>query len=175
MTGRATFVTLTGRVMAKKRLWSSLAESTKKRYKRKGITPAMYNNPKRRAENVDLFRTAQGRAPKSYAVQRAESFGLSHMVRDFDKLSPKVQRQLADAYNQGPMKRNAPIRDTGRGGFEFAPVVNDPESHHYGEARAFDDTVMNRFRLFELFDEIGKGDMSEEDWKVYRALYNNHF
>jgi hypothetical protein len=161
--------------MARKK-WSELAESTKKKYRRNNISPQQYNSPKFRRENAEALRNAaRGRAPKSYAVQRAESFGLNMMVRDFDKLSTKVQRQLADAYMQGPMKVNAPIRATGHGGFEFAPRDNDPASHHFGETRAFDDTVMNRFRLFELFDEIGKGDMSEEDWRVYRALYNNHF
>jgi hypothetical protein len=158
-----------------KRLWSSLKPSTKARYKRNGVTPQMYNSPKKRAENRDLFRTAQGHAPQSYAVQRAKTHGLEYMVKDFDKLSPKVQRKLADAYNNGPMKVNTPIRPTERGGFEFAPRDDNPDSHHFGETRAFDDTVLSRFRLFEMFDEIGKGDMTEEDWKVYRSLYSNHF
>ena len=159
-----------------RRLWSSLSKRTQAKYKRNNISPQQYNSVKFRASNPDVFRNAsRGRAPKSYSVQRAEAMGLGYMVHDFDKLTTKVQRQLADAYMNGPMQKNAPIRATTGGGFEFAPIDDDPDSHHFGETRAFDDTVMSRFRLFEMFDEIGKGDMTAEDWKIYRSLYSNHF
>jgi DNA-binding transcriptional MocR family regulator len=89
--------------MAKKQLWSTLKPATKERYRRNGVTPAMYNNPKRRVENRDLFLTAQGKAPLPYAAQRAQQVGLLPKDRDL-RLMPKkeLDRELSRVQAQLP-------------------------------------------------------------------------
>lgn len=81
---------------AKKRLWSSLAPSTKARYKRNGITAAMYNSPTKRKDNADLFKTAMGKAPQSYAVQRAKELGIQNEIPNFYGLTRAQQDKAVD-------------------------------------------------------------------------------
>lgn len=84
--------------MASKKLWSQLAPSTKARYKRNGITPAMYNSPTKRKDNADLFKTAQGKAPQSYLVQRAKDLGIQNEIPNYFGLPRKEQDKLADKW-----------------------------------------------------------------------------
>lgn len=79
----------------KHRLWSSLAPSTKAKYKRNGVTAAMYNSPTKRRDNADLFKTAQGKAPQSYMVQRAKELGIQNEIPNFFALPRKEQDRAA--------------------------------------------------------------------------------
>src|ERR1043166_9872588 len=77
--------------MATKRLWSTLAPSTKAKYKRHGVTPQMYNSVRLRKENADLFKTAQGKAPESYLMQRARELGAREAFPEFNML-PRAEK-----------------------------------------------------------------------------------
>jgi hypothetical protein len=94
--------------VATKRLWSSLAPSTKARYKRNGITAAMYNSPTKRKDNADLFKTAMGKAPQSYLVQRAKELGIQKEIPNFFGLSRKEQDRAAN--NWLPELKDRPER-----------------------------------------------------------------
>ena len=93
--------------MAKKKLWSQLAPSTKARYKRNGITPQMYNSPRLREENKDLFRTAQGHAPESYMVQRARELGARDVNPEFNLLPRAQKEKFADQFLYAQESRKA--------------------------------------------------------------------
>ena len=163
--------------MAQKRLWSTLAPSTRARYKRNGVTPQMYNSPRLRKENSALFKQAQGRRPESYRVGLARAYGVDQAAPGFDKLPRKVQEAMADAYMDGILQKNVPFRRSGNSTvLDWAPMHTDATGAFTGVPMAFDDTVMSRFRLEELLDELGKsGGLSAEDWVTFKALYNNHF
>src|ERR1043166_5008457 len=77
--------------MATKRLWSTLAPSTKAKYKRHGVTPQMYNSVRLRKENAGLFKTAQGKAPESYLMQRARELGAREAFPEFNML-PRAEK-----------------------------------------------------------------------------------
>lgn len=158
--------------MATKKLWSQLADSTKKRYRRHGVTPAIYNSPVKRKENAALLQTAMGKAPKSYAQQRAESLGLKELVPHWNTLPRAEQRKATDLYLQGLFTRNRgtiPGSDFTRDfdlGTEFNPVLD--------KWTALESTVATRMDFMEFLDEHG-GSMDTEEWKIFRELYRQAF
>ena len=91
--------------MAKPRkLWSQLADSTKKRYKRNGVTPQQYNAGK---IAPDVRAKIYGKQPVSWAMRRANQNGLDSILkragidREFKRL-PKAERErIVDTYNAG--------------------------------------------------------------------------
>lgn len=163
--------------MAQKRLWSSLADSTKQRYKRNGVTPQMYNSTRLRKDNAGLFQQARGHRPESYRVGLARAYGVDTAAPGFDKLPRKMQEAFADAYMDGILQKNVPFRRTANGGMDWALMATDAKTGEFtGKPKAFDDTVMSRFHLESLMDELGKtGGLSAEDWVTFKALYNSHF
>lgn len=158
--------------MAKKVLWSGLSARTKNRYKSHGITPQMYNSPRRRKENADLFKAAQGKAPKSYAAQRAEQLGIVEVFPGYAQL-PKTQQQfLADEYRTGFFTKNAGIIPGGSPGKDFAfGTEYHPETDKW---YSLDSTVATRMDFLRFLDEHGH-DFDAEDWKTYREKYREHF
>lgn len=96
--------------MAKKK-WSDLAESTKKRYTRAGITPQKYNSgnitPERKQE-------IYGKRKTSWQMEIAKQKGLSQGMRIFDELSFKQKAALADAYLKGVVARRKPFDSSGK-------------------------------------------------------------
>lgn len=182
----------------RKRLWSSLAPSTKAKYKRAGVTPAMYNNPKRHVENRDLFLTAQGKAPVSYLAQRAKDVGLLPDVnlrltpkRELNKLVDAVQDQIAPTgyrhdvfakaswYGMNDSDQVIPfskLSDDEK--FRAAQLWNDVmdtrdhelKSNKYRES----DFVAAKNQFLGWLDEQGiKTDV--EDWQFFRELYKSAF
>ena len=180
---------------AKKRLWSSLAPTTKARYKRNGITPAMYNNPTKRKENVDLFRSAQGKAPQSYTVQRAKQLGISDAIPKFYSLPRKDQERLTDMYSgelasraerQRIIKR---AKDYGIDGVipfgsmnstdqmlsaELWNRVMDTKDNKTGHLTSRDDYEFAKLQFLGFLDDRGLDD-SIEDWQFFKELYKSSF
>lgn len=171
--------------MAKKKLWSQLAPTTKARYKRHGITPNMYNNPKRRTENRDLFATAQGKAPLSYAAQRAKQLGLiavedtTRSRKDLaaivdERLTPST-RLLAQATHRGMESLTPWDRMTDEQRELLAPQfielmrMKDPSSGHIKDRARFDYMAL---QFSGTIDELDLGDLPE--WELFRAMYS-HF
>lgn len=152
--------------------WSQLAPRTKARYKQHGITPQMYNSPRKRRENTDLFKTAQGKAPKSYAQQRAEQLGLTEVFPGIGSLPKAEQRRLADEYRKGFFTKNAgiippvsPMRD-----FDFGTEYVPERDKWF----ALESTVSTRMDFLQFLDEHGD-EMSAADWERYRELYRQNF
>ena len=178
-----------------KRLWSSLAPTTKARYKRSGITPAMYNNPKRREENKDLFRTAQGKAPQSYTVQRAKQLGIDKEIPKFFSLPRKEQEKLTDMYS-GELASRAERRriidkakSFGIDGVspfdkmtetdqllsaELWNRVMDTKNPRTGHLFSRDDYEIAKLQFLGFLDENGYDD-SIEDWQFFKEIYKNSF
>lgn len=87
--------------MARK-LWSQLSDSTKKRYKRVGITPQSYNAGK---VDPELKRIAQGKS--SFTIARAKQQGMR--IPGFQSMGIADKRRLADAYRNGLVAPRNPL------------------------------------------------------------------
>lgn len=170
--------------MAKK-LWSQLAPTTKARYKRHGITAHMYNNPKRRTENRDLFATAQGKAPLSYAAQRAKQLGLitvedttkkrADLGAIVDQRLTDSSRLLAQAKHRGmdsltPWDQMTPEqRELLAPQFIELMRMKDPKQGHILDRDRYDYMAL---QFMGTMDELDLGDLPE--WELFRAMYS-HF
>ena len=107
--------------MAKPRkLWSQLADSTKKKYKRKGITPQQYNAGKVTREQRDSI-YGRNRYWMSFAIAKQQ--GLDTVLKragildDYKRLPVAKRRDIANKYREGLIQgRGKPMKPGG--GFE---------------------------------------------------------
>jgi len=180
---------------AKKKLWSQLAPTTKARYKRAGITPHMYNSPQKRKDNADLFRTAMGKAPQSYAAQRAKELGVGDFVPHFDTLPRKEQNRLTEMYSGELANRAERQRVIGKAkkygidgvipfdrlndsqqmiSSELWNNVMDTKSGVTGHLTSRDDYEFAKLQFLGYLDENGFDD-GIEDWQFFRELYRTSF
>ena len=158
--------------MAKpKRLWSQLAPSTKARYKRYGVSPQQYNAGK---ISTAFRQTIMGKGGDSFTVERAKQAGLDKIVSDFNQLPKKQREQMADLWIKGRTQPNKPILYKGGGAFELEQVDTSP-GKHYGHPLMNTDIIDAQFTLDDWFDRIGRGDMTDEDWKAFKLAYNASF
>jgi hypothetical protein len=181
-----------GNAMAQKKLWSQLADSTKKRYKRAGVTAAMYNSPKKRKENVDLFRTAMGHAPMSYTAQRAKQLGIDEVIPKFYSLPRKQQDYLADTWSGELRDRPERIKRARNYGIDgvipfdslskadqqisadlWLNVMHTKDAQT-GHLSSRDDYERARLQFLGWLDSIGLED-DIENWKMFKELYKSSF
>lgn len=153
--------------MAKpRRLWSTLAESTKKRYRRYGVTPQQYNAGK---ISTEFRKTIRGHGGESFAVQRAKQAGLDRVVAGFDQMPKRQKERMAELWLKGRATRNRPLLPGENNTFELEELGRE------GKPLLNKDIMFAQMDLDELFDKIGRDEMSSEDWKAFRNAYNASF
>jgi hypothetical protein len=155
----------------------------------------MYNSPKRREENKDLFRTAMGKAPASYQVQRARELGIRDAIPKFNLLPRKDQERLTDMYS-GELSNRAErqrvikrAKDYGIDGVipfgelgdtdqllsaELWNRVMDTKDKKTGHLTSRDDYEYAKLQFLGFLDDRGLDD-SIEDWQFFRELYRTSF
>lgn len=155
----------------------------------------MYNNPTRRKENADLFRTAQGKAPVSYTVQRARELGIRDAIPKFNLLPRKEQERLTDMYSgelanraerQRVIKR---AKDYGIDGVipfgdlnstdqmlsaELWNRIMDTKDARTGHLSSRDDYEFAKLQFLGFLDDRDLDD-SIEDWQIFKELYKSSF
>jgi hypothetical protein len=156
-----------------KRLWSSLAPSTKARYKRYGVSPQQYNAGK---ISAGFRQTIMGKGGDSFAVQRAKQAALDKVVPDFNKLPKKQREQMADLWLKGRTEPIRPITYGPGGTFAVEPVDTSPDNErHYGKPLINVDIVEAQMTLDDWFHKIGADEMTDDDWKAFKLAYNASF
>lgn len=155
----------------------------------------MYNNPTRRKENADLFKTAQGKAPQSYTVQRAKQLGINQAIPKFFSLPRKEQEKLTDMYTgelQSRAERERVIdRAKGFGIDGIIPFgsmnstdqmlsaelwnrVMDTKDARTKHLTSRDDYELAKLQFLGFLDDRGMDD-SIEDWQVFKEMYKSSF
>lgn len=160
-----------------KRLWSSLAPSTKARYKRYGVTPQQYNAGK---ISAGFRQTIMGKGGDSFAVQRAKQAGLDKIVAEFDRLPKKQREQMSDLWLKGRTAKNKPLIYGDRGAFTVEQVDTEfmrgeKPNQHYGHPLMNTDIIDAQMTLDDWFHKIGHDEMTDEDWKAFKLAYNASF
>lgn len=149
-----------------KRLWSTLAPSTKAKYKRYGVTPQRYNAGKISRE---FRKTIMGHGAESFAVQRAKQAGLDQIIPDFGSLPKRDRERMADIYLKGRTERIRPMTVGPRNTFELEALDAN------GRPLLNKDIMNAQMDLDEWWDKIGHGEMTDEDWKAFKLAYNASF
>lgn len=155
----------------------------------------MYNNPTRRKENADLFKTAQGKAPQSYSVQRAKQLGINDAIPKFYSLPRKQQERLTDMYSGELFSRAERERVINKamsfgidGVIPFDAMtstdqllaaelwnnVMDTKDARTGHLTSKDDYYYAKLQFLGFLDDRGYDD-SIEDWQFYKEMYRNSF
>lgn len=155
----------------------------------------MYNSPQKRKDNADLFRTAMGKAPQSYAAQRAKQLGIRNEIKGFDTLPRVEQNRLTDMYAGELANRAERERVIGKakkygidGVMPFGQLDNtqqmiaselwnnvmDTKSQVTGHLVSRDDYEFAKLQFLGYLDENGFDD-GIEDWQFFRELYRTSF
>lgn len=160
--------------MASKK-WSQLSDSTKRRYKRHGVTPQQYNAGKLTPERKQEI---YGKRKTSWAIDIAKQRGLESQFKNnpeaFDKLTVAQKGKLADEFNKGYVSPLSPIEDDGTltpvDTKRFLDTNNRFPNKHYGMPLRTE-AQFNAVMDFEEFMSDLFGEDWEFDWEAFRDYY----
>lgn len=80
--------------------WNNLSKGYRSRLERNGITKERWSSPVARSQNTDLFAQARGHGGKAWTVQRAEQRNIAEHIPGFSRLPRNEQIALAEHYQE---------------------------------------------------------------------------